>query len=1171
MPAPAEPRFVHLHVHSSYSLLEGAMTIARLAELAKKDRQPALALTDTDNMFGALEFSEKMASAGIQPIVGCTLAVDFADQEKRGVAAGTGAVTHASLPRLVFLAARQEGYQRLMRLCSRAYLETPADERPRIKLDWFEGESAGLIALSGGPNGPLDLAIAGGQQALAAARCETLQQLFGDRLYVELQRHGTASERGIERALIELAYAKGVPLVGTNEPFFAKPDDYEAHDALLCIAEGRLVADSERRQLTAEHRFKSRAEMAKLFADLPEALAATIEIAERCAFRPRTLAPILPRFSGGRRDDETIGNEEPEALRQAARAGLAARLAQHGTAHGHTADAYSERLEYELGVIVKMKYAGYFLIVADFIQWAKAHGIPVGPGRGSGAGSLVAYALTITDLDPIRFGLIFERFLNPERITMPDFDVDFCQERRDEVVRYVQERYGHDCVAQIITFGTLQARGVLRDVGRVLQMPYGQVDRLCKLVPQNPANPISLKRAIDDEPRLQAERDRDPLIARAFDIAQKLEGLHRHASTHAAGVVIGDRPLSELVPLYRDPKSLMPVTQFNMKWVEPAGLVKFDFLGLTTLTILDRALKLVRQRGIDLDLAKVPLDDAKTYEMLARGETVAVFQVESAGMRRALVDMRPDRFEDLVVLVALYRPGPMANIPTYCARKLGHEQIDYLHPKLQPILVDTFGIITYQEQVLKIAQDLAGYSLGEADILRRAMGKKIRAEMEKQRERFLTGAAQRSIGPADAEAIFEACAKFADYGFNKSHSAPYALLTYQTAYLKANYPVEFLAASMTLAMGSTDKLAEFRAEAERLGIKVEPPSINRSGAEFEVEGNVIYYALAALRGVGRQAVESIVAARGDKPFADLGDFARRINPRALNKRVLESLAAAGAFDAMEPNRARVFAAVDRLLASAQRSHDDAALGQSELFGGPAAQEPLALPTLEAWLPAERLQREYEAVGFFLSGHPLDDYAASLKRLRVQSWTEFSRAVKAGAGAGRVAGTVVSRTERRTKSGSKMGIIGLSDPTAHYEAVLFAEGLAQYRDLLEPGKAVLLLLSAEVQAEEVRARIQSVEPLDEAAARTQKGLRVFLRGEEPLTGVARRLEPARNGAARNGGGNGKGAEAGDGEVSMVLLLQNGSEVEVKLPGRFKVSPQIAGAIKAVTGVVTVEAL
>jgi len=1169
-----EPHFVHLHAHSSYSLLEGALTIARLAELAKKDRQPALALTDTDNMFGALEFSEKMAAAGIQPIVGCAVAIDFGDQDNRS--GQQTAAVRASFARIVLLAAREEGYRSLMRLCSRAYLDTAEHERPHIKLDWLAGETNALIALSGGPNGPLDVAIVGGQSALADARCEALLRLFDQRLYLELQRHSLPAERTAEPVLIELAYARGIPLVATNEPYFATREDYEAHDALLCIAEGKLVADAERHQLSPEHRFKSRAEMAALFADLPEALASTIEIAERCTFRPRTLAPILPRFSGGRRDQETNGPDEPEALRQAARAGLAARLKRHGPAHGHTVDEYEERLEYELGVIVKMKYAGYFLIVADFIQWAKAQGIPVGPGRGSGAGSLVAYALTITDLDPIRFGLIFERFLNPERISMPDFDVDFCQERRDEVVRYVQERYGRECVAQIITFGTLQARGVLRDVGRVLQMPYGQVDRLCKLVPQNPANPVSLKRAIDDEPRLQAERDREPLVARAFQIAQKLEGLHRHASTHAAGVVIGDRPLSELVPLYRDPKSLMPVTQYNMKWVEPAGLVKFDFLGLTTLTILDRAVKLVRQRGVELDLANLPLDDKKTYETLARGETVGVFQVESAGMRRALIDMRPDRFEDLIVLVALYRPGPMANIPTYCARKLGHEQVDYLHPKLEPILVDTYGIITYQEQVQQIARDLAGYSLGKADILRRAMGKKDKKEMASQRDSFISGAVERGIAQSDAEAIFEACAKFAEYGFNKSHSAPYALLTYQTAYMKANYPVEFLAASMTLAMGNTDKLAEFRAEAERLGIKVEPPSINRSGVEFEVDGNAIHYALSALRGVGRQAVESMVAARADRPFANLADFACRINPRAINKRVLESLAASGAFDCWL-DRAVAFAAVDVILGTAQRWHEEAALGQSNLFGaalGPGMynqvpygglDETMRLPATEPWLPAERLQREYEAVGFFLSGHPLDDYAAALKRLRVQSWAEFARAVKAGASAGRVAGTVVTRTERRTRNGTKMGIIGLSDPSGHYEAVLFAEGLAQYRDLLEPGTAVLLLLTAEVQAEEVRARIQSVEPLDQAAAKMQMGLRVFLRNEEPIAGVARRLEPARNGMAQNG------MDAAAGEVSMVLMLGNGSEVEVKLPGRFKVSPQIAGAIKAVTGVVTVEAL
>jgi DNA polymerase-3 subunit alpha len=1177
---PAEPAFVHLHVHSSYSLLEGALTIARLAELAKHDRQPALALTDTDNMFGALEFSEKLAGYGIQPIVGCAMAIDFGDLETRNAAA------EQAFPRLVLLAADEQGYRSLMRLCSRAYLETEAQQQPHIKISWLADGADGLIALSGGPSGPLDGTIVTGQIPVTLARCETLQQLFADRFYIGLQRHGMPSERLAEPQLIDLAYARGLPLVATNEPFFAAREDYEAHDALLCIAEGKLIADSDRRQLTPEHRFKTRAEMAALFADLPEALAATVEIAQRCVFRPRTLAPILPRFAAGRSAraagassgvDAALPNQnepnpdaseaaEGQELRRAARSGLEQRLARYGTAPGQSVEDYRERLEFELGVIVDMHYAGYFLIVADFIQWAKAQGIPVGPGRGSGAGSLVAYALTITDLDPIRFGLLFERFLNPERISMPDFDVDFCQDRRDEVIRYVQEKYGRDQVAQIITFGTLQARGVLRDVGRVLQMPYGQVDRLCKLVPQNPANPISLGRAIEDEPRLQAERDRDPVTRRAFDIAQKLEGLTRHASTHAAGIVIGDRPLTKLVPLYRDPKSLMPVTQFNMKWVEPAGLVKFDFLGLKTLTVLDRAVRLVRRRGIEIDLSNLPLDDAQTYQMLARGETVGVFQVESAGMRRALIDMRPDRFEDLIVLVALYRPGPMANIPTYCARKLGHERTDYLHPKLEPILRATYGIITYQEQVQQIARDLAGYSLGKADILRRAMGKKDRKEMAAQRDSFVAGAVARSIGRADAEAIFDTCAKFAEYGFNKSHSAPYALLTYQTAYMKANYPVEFMAASMTLDMGNTDKLAEFRDEAERLGIKVEPPSVNRSEVEFEVEGNTIHYALAALRGVGRQAVESIVAARGERAFTDLSDFGLRINPRAVNKRMLESLGAAGAFDCIEPNRARASAAVDAILATAQRTQDDTVRGQSELFSGAAAHSSIVVPALEPWLPAERLQREYEAVGFFLSGHPLDDYVAALKRLRVQSWAEFARAVKSGAGAGRVAGTVVSRTERRTKSGSKMGIIGLSDPSGHYEAVLFAEGLAQYRDLLEPGRAVLLFLTAEVQGDEVRARIQSVEPLDEAAARMQRGLRVFLRDAQPLTGVARRLERLEK---KNGGGN--GADAGEGEVSMVLLLQNGSEVEVKLPGRFKVSPQIAGAIKAVSGVVTVEAL
>ncbi len=623
-----------------------------------------------------------------------------------------------------------------------------------------------------------------------------------------------------------------------------------------------------------------------------------------------------------------------------------------------------------------------------------------------------------------------------------------------------------------------------------------------------------------------------------------------------------------MVPLYRDPKSLMPVTQFNMKWVEQAGLVKFDFLGLKTLTVLQTAVALVRKRGIEIDLLGIPLDDPKTFEMLAHGETVGIFQVESQGMRRALVDMRPDRFEDLIVLVALYRPGPMANIPTYCARKLGHEQIEYLHPKLQPILEPTYGIITYQEQVQQIARDLAGYSLAEADLLRRAMGKKIKAEMNAQRGRFLAGAVERGVDAAIASTIFDACAKFAEYGFNKSHSAPYALLTYQTAYMKANYPVEFIAASMTLDMSNTDKLAEFRGEAQRLGLKVEAPSVNRSGAAFDVAGDTIHYALAALKGVGAQAVDAIVAARGERAFTDLADFADRVNPRAVNKRVLESLAAAGAFDALEANRARVFAGVDFMLSSAQRTHDAQTTGQSELFGGASARQPLGLPAVEPWLPAERLQKEFEAIGFFLSGHPLDDYAAALKRLRVQSWAEFARAVKAGASGGKVAGTVVARLERRTRTGSKMGIIELSDPSGHFEAVVFSEGLAQFRDVLEPGRALLLSLSAELQGDDVRARIQNAEPLDEAAAKLQKGLRVFLRDPAPIESVAKRLEGTAGTAAAPGR---PGPARSDGEVSLILLLDRGTEVEVKLPGRFRVSPQIAGAIKAVPGVVAVEAV
>jgi len=1141
--------FVHLRVHSAYSLLEGALQIKKLAALAKAGRMPALGIADTGNLFGALEFAEKMVESGIQPIIGCQVAIDFGDTPDSD---RPGAPRLNRFSDVVLIAASEEGYWNLVRLVSSTFMDTPPGDRTHLAFAALQGASDGLILLTGGPGGPIDRAIAAGQGDLAGARLDRLAPLFRDRLYVELQRHRTASEEAVEPHLLDLAYTRGLPLVATNEVFFPTRGDYEAHDALICIAEGTVIADDNRRRLTPEHYFKSREEMTALFADLPEATRNTVEIAMRAAFWPRVRKPILPRFAAGDIEGAAAEQAEAELLRQAAKGGLDRRLAAHGLAPGRSREDYDARLEFELGVIIRMKYPGYFLIVADFIQWAKGQGIPVGPGRGSGAGSVVAWSLTITDLDPLRFDLLFERFLNPDRVSMPDFDIDFCQNRRDEVIHYVQGKYGADRVAQIITFGTLQARAVLRDVGRVLQMPYGQVDRIAKMIPFNPAAPVTLEKAVADEPRLQAMRDEEPVVARLLGIGQKLEGLYRHASTHAAGIVIGDRPLDRLVPLYRDPRSGMKVTQFNMKWVEQAGLVKFDFLGLKTLTVLDIAVRLVRRRGIELDLLRIPLDDRKSFEMLARGETVGVFQVESAGMRRALVDMKPDRFEDLIALVALYRPGPMANIPTYCARKLGHERVEYLHPALEPILAATYGIITYQEQVQQIGRDLAGYTLAEADLLRRAMGKKIKAEMDAQRGRFLKGATERGIDRDTATTIFDACAKFAEYGFNKSHSAPYAFITYQTAWMKANYPVEFMAASLTLDAGNTDKLAEFRREALRLGIPVEPPSVNRSGVEFDVREGRIFYSLAAIKGVGAQAMEHLVEVRGEKPFRDLADFGQRINPKFINKRTLESLVAAGALDELSPDRASVHAGIDRILGHAARLQDSAASGQTDMFGAALAAEPILLPAVEPWQAAEKLQREHDAVGFYLSAHPLDEYAAVLQKMRVQTWAEFTESVRRGATAGRLAGTVTARQERRMRTGNRMAAVQLSDPTGSYEGVLFSEGLTEFRDLLEPGRSVVVLVSAEDRPEGINVRIQSVEPIDKFMAGL-KQIHVFLRDPAPLPSLEKHL-----------------TRKGEGAVSFILMLEEGHrEVEVSLPGRFAITPQIASALRAVKGVVQVE--
>ena len=1148
--------FVHLRVHSAYSLLEGALTIPKLVSLAAEERMPALALTDTNNLFGALEFSEYAAQAKIQPIIGCTLSLSFA-AEPEARPDSCELVKHINHGRIALLAKDASGYANLIKLSTEAYRYGADSGETLVTIAHLALHQEGLIALTGGPDGVIDRAIAANDFRFAETALNQLKGIFGDRLYVELQRHSLAPERTIEPLLLDLAYDNHLPIVATNEPYFASPDDFEAHDALICIAEGSYVGVDQRRRLSPEHYFKSVRQMTELFADLPEAIENTIEVARRCSYRPREHAPILPQFLGGTRA-EAQGETEAAELRRQSEAGLARRLEEEGTAPGFDAKAYADRLAFELNVIIGMNYQGYFLIVADFIQWAKARGIPVGPGRGSGAGSLVAWALTITDLDPMRFGLLFERFLNPERVSMPDFDIDFCQDRRDDVIAYVRERYGADRVAHIITFGKLQARAVLRDVGRVLQMPYGQVDRLCKLVPMNPANPVTLPQAIAGEPRLQEARDAEPLVAKLLDIGQRLEGLYRHASTHAAGVVIADRPLIDLVPLYRDPRAQLPATQFNMKWAEAAGLVKFDFLGLKTLTVIETARELLARRGVTLDPARLPLDDAASYALLACGDTVGVFQLEGAGMRDALRKLKPDRFEDIIAIVALYRPGPMDNIDSYVNRKHGREQPDYLHPAIRPILEETYGVIIYQEQVMQIAQTLSGFSLGEADLLRRAMGKKIKKEMAQQRNRFIEGAVGKGVDRGRAEFIFELVAKFAGYGFNKSHAAAYALIAYQTAYLKANHPVEFLAASMTLDIGNTDKLNGFAQEARRMGIRIEPPSVNHSEAGFMPSETRIRYSLAALRNVGRQAVDHICAEREKRGrFKDVSAFARAINPRLVNKRALETLASAGAFDELGIDRATALDNVDRIMAAGSRSLEDETGGQNDLFASAArTPPPIELRPAKPWAPTDRLSHEFEAVGFFLTGHPLDDYQEVLEALGAETWVDFAAKARTRRVVGTLAGTVLSMRERQGKSGNAYAFVAFSDPTGQFEAVVFSEALAGSRELLKPGSAVLLDVEAEADGETVKVRARRISSLEAVAEARHSGIKIYLEGTRALDSIAEQV----------------GGRGGQGELRLVLRLDDaGREVEFVLPQGIDATPKQRSALKLVQGVAAVSAL
>ena len=1163
------PRFIHLRVHTEYSLLEGAMRLKKLPGLVAGMGMPAIAVTDSNNLFAALEFSVGAQSAGVQPIVGCQVSVGYLPPDPAGKP-----VMPASV---VLLAANEAGYENLMALNSCLYLDK-GGQIVQVSMEELAARSEGVICLSGGADGPVGRLLQSGHRARAEALMTRFAEIYGDRLYVEVQRHPgegglPEAERLTERGFVEMAYAMGLPLVATNDVYFPKPDMYEAHDALICIAEGAYVdQQGPRRRLTPQHYLKSPEEMATLFADLPEALDNTVEIARRCAFAAYKRAPILPKFA----DDEV------EELRRQAQEGLAARLKV--IPHAVSVADYEARLEFELGIIEGMGFPGYFLIVADFIKWGKKQGIPVGPGRGSGAGSLVAYALTITDLDPLRYSLLFERFLNPERVSMPDFDIDFCMDRREEVIQYVQEKYGRDKVAQIITFGALLSKAAVRDVGRVLQMPYGQVDRLSKLIPVEGVKPVSIEQALAQEERLREAARSEEVVKRLLDYGQQVEGLLRNASTHAAGVVIGDRPLDQLVPLYQDPRSDMPATQFNMKWVEAAGLVKFDFLGLKTLTVIQNAVDLIRGQGRHLhlsadgrrlfeppegavdDIGAIPLEDAATYKLYASAKTVAVFQVESSGMMDALRRMKPTCIEDIVALVALYRPGPMENIPTYCEVKHGQKPLESIHPTIDHILEETQGIIVYQEQVMQIAQVMAGYSLGGADLLRRAMGKKIAEEMAKERPKFIEGAkATHNVDAKKAGEVFDLLEKFANYGFNKSHAAAYAVVSYQTGWLKANHPVEFMAGVMNCDIHLTDKLSVYADEVRRgLDIEIVPPCVNRSDATFTVDQGRLVYGLGALKNVGSDAMRLIVEARGKKPFVTLFDFARRVDLKRVGKRPLEMLARAGAFDELDVNRRRVFDGLEALVGYSAAVHESRASSQVSLFGegGDDLPEPRLLPVAD-WMPAERLAEEHKAIGFYLSGHPLDDYLRALRRRDAMTLAELQgKAERHGAAVARVGVIVSALQERKSGRGTRFFRMNISDPTGQVSGMaLFPDDFDAVRRVFDQTVQVVMTLEARFNEGQFDPVARSVTPLETFVADAgSAGLKIFIEEPEAVGIVARVLADAAE----------KARGMARGPIQFCLIHPDlPGEVEIDTGVEYPVTPQIKGAIKSLPGVILVE--
>ena len=1154
--------FVPLRVFSSYTMLDGAIDPKAIAKRAATLGFPATALTDRNGLYAAMAFSEAAAKEGVQPVIGTMLGVERPDMPE-----GAAPV----IDWLALYAQDARGYENLCALVSRAHLDRPIEHAPHVSLDVVAAHAEGLVALTAGGEGALARLFAEDQAARAHGYAGRLQAAFGDRLFVELVRRDDPVEQAAEVALIDLAYARDLPLVATNPCCFEETAFGDAHDAMLCIASSTYVESEDRPRSCGHAWMKPAAAMRELFADLPEAIENTLLVAQRCAVAAPKRKPILPSLAGDRAGEATM-------LREEARSGLDARLkrmeelgAQHGAGEGSDwQQPYRERLEFELDVIIQMGFPGYFLIVADFIKWAKAHDIPVGPGRGSGAGSVVAWALTITDLDPLALGLLFERFLNPERVSMPDFDIDFCETRRGEVIRYVQEKYGRDQVAQIITFGKLKARAVLKDTGRVLQMSYGQVDRLAKLVPNHPTDPWTLDRALNGVPELAREYANDNGVRRLLDLAMKLEGLPRHSSTHAAGVVIGDRPLAELVPLYRDPRSDMPVTQFDMKYVEGAGLVKFDFLGLKTLSVLKKATELLAARGVSVDLDALSWDDPAVYALLQKGDTVGVFQLESEGMRRTLSAVRPSNFGDIIALVSLYRPGPMDNIPSFGRRKQGQEEITFPHPLLEPILKETYGIFVYQEQVMQAAQVLAGYSLGGADLLRRAMGKKIKAEMDAQRATFVEGcAAHNDIPTSYANQLFDLIDKFAGYGFNKSHAAAYALLAYQTAWLKAHHPHEFFAASMCYDIHLTDKLAIFVDDMRRMDVAVLPPCINASGAEFHVEqtaeGLAVRYALAGLKSVGEGAMERLVAERAAGPFASLDDLATRVDPRLLNKRQLETLAAAGGFDGLEPNRAGVFAVAETMLAVAARSHEGRTSGQGGLFGAEShAGDVIRLPQSAKWSMAERMEQEKEAFGFYFSAHPVDRYRHLARMHGARRYTALAdlRVPEDGTRAGATMAVLVEEARWRTSArGRRYLMATLSDQSGQFVATCFEEAAAAaLEEAARAGGCGLAKVELDRRPgeETPRVTVTGIQPFETLATVARFALTV--RVEDGAAGQAA-IAPL---AAMLGEQRG-----GRGEVTILAPLAEGETATLMLGRDFLLDGELVERIEGLPGIAAVE--